>query len=64
VRLEFFDEVSSIEDAKGLLSLECGNAHPEVFVYSEDREDLKKYDINSKAKFARPFKPAIHIVER
>ncbi len=28
VRLEFF-EVSSIEDAKALLSLECGNAHPE-----------------------------------
>jgi len=64
VRLEFFDEVSSVEDAKALLSLECGNAHPEVLVYSEDREDLKKYDIKSKAKFARPFKPAIHIVER
>ncbi|AIC17280.1 leucine--tRNA ligase [Nitrososphaera viennensis] len=52
-----FDEVSAIKDAAGLLGKEFNGA--EVLVYSED--DASKYDPKAKARFARPFKPAVYM---
>ncbi|MGA9150083.1 MAG: leucine--tRNA ligase [Candidatus Nitrosopolaris sp.] len=60
VHLENFEERLPIEDARNLLALEGGSKDAEILVYSED--DTTKYDPKSKAKFARPFKPAIHLV--
>jgi leucyl-tRNA synthetase len=59
--LENFDERVPIEDARNLLSLESGTEDAEILVYSED-DNQSKYDPKSKAKFARPFKPAIYLV--
>jgi leucyl-tRNA synthetase len=52
-----FDEASAIKDAAGLIAKEFNGA--EVLVYSED--DHSKYDPKGKAKFARPFKPAVYM---
>jgi leucyl-tRNA synthetase len=52
-----FNEITSICDAQSLLSSEINKA--QIVVYSE--EDPTKYDPKSKAKSARPFKPAILI---
>jgi leucyl-tRNA synthetase len=60
VHLENFEERFPIEDARNLLALESGSKGAEILVYSE--EDTTKYDPKAKAKFARPFKPAIHLV--
>jgi leucyl-tRNA synthetase len=57
LKLTEFNEVTAIQDAQSLLSDETNKA--QIVVYSE--EDSAKYDPNSKAKFARPFKPAIYI---
>lgn len=62
VHLENFEERLPIEDARKLLAFESGGEDAEVLVYSED--DTTKYDPKSKAKFARPFKPAIHLVNQ
>ena len=62
VHLENFEERLPIEDARNLLALESGRDDAEILVYSED--DTTKYDPKSKAKFARPFKPAIHLVNQ
>ena len=64
LRLEDFDERLPIEDARNLLSLESGNEHAEILVYSEDNTDQSGYDQKHKAKFARPFKPAIYLIDR
>jgi leucyl-tRNA synthetase len=63
-----FDEKFPLSDANRLLSLESGNPEANVIVYSEevtegyDNHDLsKKHDPKSKAKLARPFKPAIYL---
>ncbi|HEX6562311.1 MAG TPA: leucine--tRNA ligase [Nitrososphaera sp.] len=55
--LKGFDESSAVKDAAGLLSHEFNGA--EVLVYAED--DASKYDPKAKAKFARPFKPAVYM---
>jgi leucyl-tRNA synthetase len=52
-----FDEVSAIKDAAELVSQEFDGAV--LTVYSED--DPARYDPKSKAKFARPFKPAVYM---
>jgi leucyl-tRNA synthetase len=57
LKLIGFNEVTAIEDAQSLLSDEINKAH--ITVYSE--EDSTKYDPKSRAKSARPFKPAIYI---
>jgi leucyl-tRNA synthetase len=57
LRFENFDEKLPIEDARNLLSFESGNEHAEILVYSE-------YDPKQKAKFARPFKPAIYLIDQ
>ncbi|HEY6882934.1 MAG TPA: leucine--tRNA ligase [Nitrososphaeraceae archaeon] len=65
-----FDETFPINDAKSLLSLESGNAQAQIILYPEEEKgggedgadnSQKKPDPKSKAKFARPFKPAIYI---
>lgn len=63
LRLEDFDERLPIEDARNLLSLESGNEHAEILVYSEDNTHQSEYDPKHKAKFARPFKPAIYLID-
>jgi leucyl-tRNA synthetase len=57
LKLAEFDEVTAIQDAASLLSSEINKA--QVVIYSE--EDSAKYDPKSKARFARPFKPAVYI---
>ena len=57
LKLTGFNEVTTIEDAQSLLSDEINKA--QIIVYSE--EDPTKYDPKSRAKSARPFKPAIYI---
>ncbi|MFL6431260.1 MAG: leucine--tRNA ligase, partial [Nitrososphaeraceae archaeon] len=62
-----FDEILPLTDAKRLLSLESGNPQARIIIYREEVTEgddynlSKKYDPKSKAKFARPFKPAIYI---
>jgi leucyl-tRNA synthetase len=57
LKLTRFNEVVTIQDAQSLLSDEINKA--QIIVYSE--EDPTKYDPKSRAKTARPFKPAIYI---
>jgi len=57
LKLAEFDEVAAIQDAASLLSAEVNRA--QVVVYSE--EDPAMHDPKSKAKFARPWKPAIYM---
>ena len=57
LKLTGFNEVNTIQDAQPLLSDEINKA--QIIVYSE--EDPTKYDPKSRAKSARPFKPAIYI---
>jgi leucyl-tRNA synthetase len=57
LKLIGFDEVTTIQDGQSLLSDEINKA--QIVVYSED--DPTKYDPKSRAKSARPFKPAIYI---
>jgi leucyl-tRNA synthetase len=64
LRFENFDEKLPIEDARNLLSIESGNEHVEILVYSEDDTDQSEHDPKQKAKFARPFKPAIYLIDQ
>ena len=57
LKLTGFNEVTAIQDAQSLLSDEINKA--QIVIYSE--EDSTKYDPKSRAKSARPFKPAIYI---
>ncbi len=57
LELRDFSEAAAIRDAQTLLSDMNNNA--EIVVYSE--EDLAKYDPKSKARSARPFKPAVYM---
>jgi leucyl-tRNA synthetase len=57
LKLAEFNEIAAIHDAQSLLSAEINKA--QIVVYSE--EDSTKYDPKSRAKSARPFKPAIYI---
>jgi leucyl-tRNA synthetase len=57
LQLAGFDEAAAIQDAASLLSTEVNKA--QIVVYSE--EDSAKYDPKSKAKSARPFKPAVYM---
>ena len=63
-----FDEIFPLNDAKRLLSLESAkfassdNHLSGEEEKSEEEDDLpENHDLKSKAKFARPFKPAIYI---
>jgi leucyl-tRNA synthetase len=63
ISLKSFDEISPINDAATLICSEIGYSQTQIEVYSEDDVDLQKHDPRSKAKFARPFKPAIYMQE-
>jgi leucyl-tRNA synthetase len=56
------DELRTMEDAASLISKELGDENIEISVFSEDDEDTKKKDPQSKAGFSRPFKPAIYLI--
>ena len=62
-----FDEILPLTDAERLLSQESGNRQAQIIVSREELTEgddynlSKKHDPKSKAKFARPFKPAIYI---
>jgi leucyl-tRNA synthetase len=56
------DERRIIEDAASLISSELGDENIAISVFSEDDEDAKKNDPQSKARFSRPFKPAIYLI--
>lgn len=57
LKLAGFAEATAIRDAASLLSGEINKA--QIVVYSE--ENSSKYDPKSKAKSARPFKPAVYM---
>jgi len=57
LKLAGFAEATAIQDAASLLSGEINKA--QIVVYSE--ENSSKYDPKSKAKSARPFKPALYM---
>ena len=54
-----FDEYNALIDGIGLLSSEFGIQETCIKIYYED--DPKIYDPKNKAKFSRPFKPAIYL---
>lgn len=56
LKLTGFCEKDALMDAASLLSAEMHNSQLNIYF-----EDSGKYDPKSKAKFARPFKPAIYI---
>jgi leucyl-tRNA synthetase len=58
-KIDSFDELIPLQDARSLLISEFGNDQVEVNIFSEDSSD--KYDPKQKSKYARPFKPAIFI---
>jgi leucyl-tRNA synthetase len=57
LRMTTFDEASAIRDGASLIAKEFAGA--EVIVNAED--DPNRYDPKGKAKFARPFKPAVYM---
>ena len=56
------DELRTMEDAASLISKELGDENIEISVFSEDDEDTKKNDPQLKARFSRPYKPAIYLI--
>jgi leucyl-tRNA synthetase len=56
-KLSVFREETAIADAANLLSAEMNDS--QLSVYCEENAD--KHDPKSKARFARPFKPAIYV---
>jgi leucyl-tRNA synthetase len=52
-----FDEASAIRDGASLIAKEFAGA--QIMVNAED--DSGRYDPKGKAKFARPFKPAVYM---
>ena len=54
-----FDEYAALIDGTGLISLEFGVKDGDIKIYYED--DVNIYDPKNKARFSRPFKPAIYI---
>jgi len=59
IKIGLFDEYTTLMDGTGLLSLEFGIQDANIKIYYED--DPKIYDPKNKAKFSRPFKPAIYL---
>ncbi len=59
INIGLFDEYNALMDGIGLLSFEFGIQETCIKIYYED--DPKIYDPKNKAKFSRPFKPAIYL---
>lgn len=62
LNIKNLNELLAIEDAASLISSELGNVNIEISVFSEDEENVKKNDPQSKARLSRPFKPAIYLI--
>jgi leucyl-tRNA synthetase len=61
LNIKFLSELLAIEDAAPLISSELGNVNIEISVFSEDEENVKKNDPQSRARLSRPFKPALYL---
>ena len=61
LNIKFLNEPLTIEDAAPLISSELGNVNIEISVFSEDEENVKKNDPQSRARLSRPFKPALYL---
>ena len=61
LNIKFLNELLTIEDAAPLISSELGNVNIEISVFSEDEENVKKNDPQSRARLSRPFKPALYL---
>jgi leucyl-tRNA synthetase len=59
INIGLFDEYNALMDGTGVLSSEFGIQQTCIKIYYED--DPKIYDPKNKAKFSRPFKPAIYL---
>ena len=59
LNIGLFDEYNALMDGTGVLSSEFGIQETCIKIYYED--DPKIYDPKNKAKFSRPFKPAIYL---
>lgn len=59
ITIGLFDEYIALVDGIGLMSSEFGVKDSCIKIYHED--DPKIYDPKNKARFARPFKPAIYL---
>ena len=59
INIGLFDEYSALMDGTGVLSSEFGIQETCIKICYED--DPKIYDPKNKAKFSRPFKPAIYL---
>ena len=59
INIGLFDEYNALMDGNGMLSSEFGIQETCIKIYYED--DPKIYDPKNKAKFSRPFKPAIYL---
>jgi leucyl-tRNA synthetase len=63
LRIMEFDERIPIVDAESLVRLESDTKDAQISVHSEDDFDVSNYDPKLRAKAARPFKPAIYLME-
>ncbi|HEY7571665.1 MAG TPA: leucine--tRNA ligase [Nitrososphaeraceae archaeon] len=61
ISLKNFDEIPIIKDGQSLMKSDIGKTNVEILVFSEDDLDLQQHDPKSKAKSARPYKPAIYL---
>ena len=59
ITIGLFDEYIALLDGIGLMSSEFGVKDSCIKIYYED--DPKIYDPKNKARFSRPFKPAIYL---
>jgi len=59
INIGLFDEYNALMDGSTLLASEFGVSENCIKIYYED--DPKIYDPKNKAKFSRPFKPAIYL---
>jgi leucyl-tRNA synthetase len=59
LNLNFFDEVSILKNSQNLISNEIEAENVEIIIYQE--EEKEKFDPKSKAKFSRPYKPAVYL---
>jgi len=59
LNLNSFDEVSIIKNSQNLISNEIEAENVKIIIYHE--EEKEKFDPKSKAKFSRPYKPALYL---
>jgi leucyl-tRNA synthetase len=58
-KMNNFDELLPLQDAKSLLAKEIGIKESNFVIYSEDEPGI--IDPKNKARISRPFKPALYV---